>query len=159
MHERTDQLTPAERQVLDDVEENGVHVVNVPETAGCPEHSYSVGLWHSFEQPEVIVFGLPSEIASELIEAIADEAAEGVEFATNSRHDGLLQAYAVRFEAVPPRCHATHLPLACWAHETEQFPVLQIVWPDKHGRWPWEEGVREGFRDAQPVLGRQEPGS
>ncbi len=33
-------------------------------------------------------------------------------------------------------------------------PVLQLVYPDKQGRWPWDADVREGFRDSQPVLER-----
>jgi len=156
MRDRSDQLTPAQRRVLDDVDENGVHVVRVPASEDWPEHCYSVGLWHSFEQPEVVVFGLPSDIANELIEAIADEAAEGATFATNDRHDGLLHAYSVRFEAVPKAMVADRLPIAAWANQGEEFPVLQIVWPDKQGHWPWDSGVRDGFREMQPVLGRME---
>jgi hypothetical protein len=30
---------------------------------------------------------------------------------------------------------------------------VQLVWPDKEKRWPWQDGVRQGFRDVQPLLG------
>jgi hypothetical protein len=33
------------------------------------------------------------------------------------------------------------------------FPVLQIVWPDKQCRFPWESGFDEKARELQPVLG------
>jgi hypothetical protein len=157
MRTRTDDLSPTEQEVLASVEADGLHVVEVPETADAPGCSYSVGLWHSFEQPEVIVFGLPGEIARDLLDAIADEAAEGVTFAAGGKHEGLLHGFPVRFVAVPRERIAANLPLACWAHEGDDFPVLQLVWPDKQGRWPWDPSTREGFREAQPVLGPQDP--
>ena len=39
---------------------------------GGARFSYTVGLWHSFEQAEVVVFGLPEEVAHELLNAVAD---------------------------------------------------------------------------------------
>lgn len=152
-------MTVAERQVLDDVDENGLHVVHVPEGDEKPAYSYSVGLWHSFGTPEVLVFGLEPEIAGDLIEAVADEAAEGRAFAVDSRHDGLLHGYSVRFVAVPDHCRTTHLPLAHWAYGDQPFPILQLVWPDKQGRWPWSPDARVGFRSVQPVLSPPEDAS
>jgi len=28
------------------------------------------------------------------------------------------------------------------------------VWPDKQGRWPWQDDVRSGFSALQPLLDR-----
>jgi hypothetical protein len=148
-----DSLTDSERRILSDIDENGLHVVQVEDEQGEPEYAFSVGMWHSFEQAEVVVFGLPAEAAEALLEAIADDAAEGKTFVADSRHEGLLQGYPVRFLAVPKAAYAEHFPEALWAYEQAEFPMLQLVWPDKQGRWPWEAGVREGFRDAQPLLG------
>jgi hypothetical protein len=163
MRARTDDLSPAERQLLDAVETAGVHVVHVPR-GGSPggtatDCSYSVGLWESFQQPEVVVFGLPAEVAGELIELIADEADEGHHFLDGTRHEGLLQEYPVRFVEVPKSHYAGSLAAACWAYEGDGFPAVQLVWPDKQGRWPWDPAAREGFAASQPVLGRtgQEP--
>jgi hypothetical protein len=32
------------------------------------------------------------------------------------------------------------------------FTALQLVYPDEHGRWPWDADFRGG-RGGQPVLG------
>ena len=31
-------------------------------------------------------------------------------------------------------------------------PYLQVVWPDKHGRFPWEPGFQAAFDRMQPLL-------
>lgn len=157
MRPRTDDLEPAHRQLLDDVEECGVHVVHVPEVDERPGYSFTVGLWHSFEQPEVLVFGLPEEVAHELLNALADEASAGQKYLDDQKHAGLLVDYTVRFVALPPHCHAEYLATAVWAYDGGEFPAVQLVWPDKQGRWPWEPGVRDGFAASQPVPGRTAP--
>lgn len=149
-----DSLTDSERRILTDIDEDGLHIVQVEDEQGEPEYAFSVGMWASFGQAEVAVFGLPAEAAEALLEAIADDAAEGKNFVADSRHEGLLQGYPVRFLAVPKALYREYFPEAVWAHENDDFPLLQLVWPDKQGRWPWEPGVREGFRAAQPVLAK-----
>ena len=154
MRARTDDLSPPDRKLLDDVDEYGVHIVHVPEDDEGPGFSFTVGLWHNFEQPEVIVFGLPEPVAHELLNALADAADEGQKFLADQRHESLLVGYPVRFVAVPKAQFDEFLGSAVWAYGGDDFGCVQLVWPDKQGRWPWEPGVREGFAESQPVLGR-----
>jgi hypothetical protein len=149
-----DDHSPAQRRLLADVAEQGLHVVHVAPGNGAVAHAYSVGLWHHFAQPEVIVFGLDPAIAAELLEAVADEADAGHPCTAGSARDDLLRGYPVRFLAVPPPLVASHLPLAHWAYEGEDPPAVQLVWPDKQGRWPWQDDVRSGFAALQPLLDR-----
>ncbi len=149
-------LTPEQQEVLADVDEQGVHVVHVPRDGGeGPSYSYTVGLWESFQQPEVVVFGMPEDVAQDLLDALADDASEGRVFQAGERHDGLLVGYPVRFFAVPPALKASHFDVIAWAYEGADVPVVQLVWPDKQGRWPWDADVRDGFAEAQPVPGRE----
>ena len=156
MRSRTDDLRPPELKLLDDIEQYGVHLVHVPEEGQQPNFSFTVGMWHSFEQPEVIVFGLPEEVAHELLDALADEASDGRKFLPGEKHDDLLVGYPVRFLDVPRERRGTFFGSAEWAYDGEQFPCVQLVWPDKQGRWPWSAEVRDGFRESQPVIGRRE---
>ena len=150
----TDDLLPMDRKVLENVDEYGVHVVHVPEQDGGAAFSFTVGLWHSFGQPEVIAFGLPEDVAHELFNAIADAADDGRKFLDGEKHDELLVGYPVRFVAVPDTAYGDHLGTAQWAYEGTDFPCVQLVWPDKQGRWPWNGDARDGFRRSQPVLGQ-----
>ncbi len=155
MRALTDNDSPTHRKLLQDIEDNGVHIVHVPADDDGPAFTFTVGLWHSFEQPEVIVFGLQQEVAADLLNALADEAAEGKTFLADSRHEGLLVGYPLRFLEVPKDQYAGHFGMALWAYEGDDFPGVQMVWPDKQGRWPWEPGLREGFAQSQPVIGRK----
>jgi hypothetical protein len=46
--------------------------------------------------------------------------------------------------------------LACcssgWYYKGSDFSVLQLVWPDKKGIFPWQIGFNPAFVHAQPVL-------
>ena len=157
MRPPADDHSPAQRRLLADVAEQGLHVVHVARGNGAFACAYSVGLWHHFAQPEVIVVGLDPAIAAELLEAVADEADAGRVCAAGSARDDLLRGYPVRFLAVPPQLVARHLPLAHWAYEGADFPAVQLVWPDKQGRWPWQDDVRSGLIALQPLLDRLPP--
>ena len=157
MRASDDNLTDSEREILDAIETQGVHVEHVAGGDGGPGFSFTVGLWHTFGQPEVIVFGLEDHVAQDLLDEVADLADEGRKFLADSKHDGLLQHYPARFFAVPKSAYAEFLGVAVWAYEGDDFAAVQLVWPDKQGRWPWEAGVRDVFRERQPVLARREP--
>jgi hypothetical protein len=157
MRPRSDDLEPADRKLLDDVDEFGVHIVHVPDDEEGPGYSFTIGLWHTFEQPEIVVFGMPEDVAHDLLNSLADDAAENKKFVADSRHDEVLVGYPVRFLAVPAERYAEYLGAAVWAYEGTAFPCVQLVWPDKQGRWPWDAGTRDGFAASQPVLGRSSP--
>tara|TARA_R110002072_G_scaffold174303_3_gene329396 strand:- start:92151 stop:92624 length:474 start_codon:yes stop_codon:yes gene_type:complete len=156
MREFSDDLSPAEKKVLQDVLEEGVHIVHVPHSEDGPGFSATIGLWFHFEQPEVIVFGMPEPVADDLLNAVTDAADEGKRFKHGEDHKDLFVGYSVRFLDVPKEKVADYLGTAQWAYDSTEFPVVQLVWPDKQQRWPWQEGVRDGFRESQPILGSHE---
>ncbi len=43
---------------------------------------------------------------------------------------------------------------ALWFHDGNEFPLYQIVWPDRQGRFPWNEGAEIDPRHRQLVLGQ-----
>jgi len=48
-----------------------------------------------------------------------------------------------------------HLGYASWFYQSlkQPFPALQLVWPDKQNRLPWEPGYDQRFSKKQPMLG------
>jgi hypothetical protein len=145
--------TPEQKQILADIVALGAHIAHVPEGDEWPEHSYTAGLTTTFGHPELILFGLEAEAAEALLDALIDEIDEGKRFAAGSEHEGLLRHYPVRMHAVPAELVERVLPRAHWA-SGGVATALQVVWPDKQGRWPWQDDVREGFAELQPVLDR-----
>lgn len=151
----TDDLTEAGRRVLQNIAEQHCHVVHVAADRDGPSFSYTVGLWHHFRQPEVIVFGLEPELADDLFDALVERCVAGERFATDEKHEGLLVGYAVRFLALAQSAAAPYFGAATWAYQGDDYRCLQLVWPDKNRRWPWEEGVRRIFVERQPIIGRR----
>jgi uncharacterized protein DUF4262 len=41
---------------------------------------------------------------------------------------------------------------ALWFYEDDPFPLMQCFWPDKEGRFPWDDGCDDYVRNAQPLL-------
>lgn len=63
-------------------------------------------------------------------------------------HTGLPACFA----AVAPEQYETHLGQALVFHGSASFPVLQLIWPDTQGRFPWEEGFEQRFVGKQRLL-------
>ncbi len=141
------------RKVLADVAEYGWHVVHILPDEGAPGWSFSIGLFHTFGHPEFVVFGLPSERAQPIINGLGARIRSGSQFTHGSEDTGVLTGYPVRFVAVPESASRDHFGYAIWFYRHEPFPVLQVVWPDRSGLFPWQHGCDPSLQDGQPVLG------
>jgi hypothetical protein len=53
---------------------------------------------------------------------------------------------------VDPSRHNGLVNYAIWYYRSSPFPVLQLVWPDPAGLFPWEDGFDERYRKRQPTL-------
>jgi len=144
-----------ERKLRADVKKYGWHVLNVFSDEGGPGWSYSVGLYHTLRHAEIVIIGLPSGIAHQLINDAGSQVREGESFADGTLSTELLQGYSCTFRSVPRSVHESYFGRAIDFYDGQDFPVLQLVYPDREGRWPWEEGVTADFRALQPVLADQ----
>lgn len=140
--------------VLRDVEKNGVQLFFDEVEEPATTRAFTLGLYHLRQRPEVVAFGLPEELAGRVLELVADDVEEGVAYAVGQKHDGIVHGYPVTFGKVTAAQVRALLPELVEAYGTDEVPVLQLVYPDRQGRWPWDADVREGFREAQPVLER-----
>ena len=60
--------------------------------------------------------------------------------------------YAILFEAVHPSHHATWLMFADRFMAGEELQCLQLVWPDRAGRYPADEEFDATLAPLQPRL-------
>lgn len=152
MRPLTPDLTDDERGLLRDVAEHGCHVVCVDADLPGGSYCYTVGLWYHWQHPELVVFGVSDELADELLNAATDMIDAGARFAADQVVRDLLEIYPVTFKAVPRTHNEGYFGAACWAHATGDFPVLQLVYPDRQGRYPWQPGAARAFQALQPLL-------
>jgi hypothetical protein len=144
-----------DKKLLDDVSIVGWHHVYVQPEGGKPGFAFSLGFYANYKHPEIIVFGLPPNTAQQLlnINAIAVAGAK-TKYEAYKPYDTIAQGMRIAFVPVAKRHYPTYLGYAGWFYKSvaSDFPVLQMVWPDKQGRLPWEVGYDNAFSKFQPIL-------
>ncbi|MGB3772478.1 MAG: DUF4262 domain-containing protein [Rhodococcus sp. (in: high G+C Gram-positive bacteria)] len=112
-----------------------------------PEFAYSTGLTAK-RLPELLVYGLPVHLASNLIDDVADHltaglaVSPGMTLASASGHEPDIAV----IEAID-----TSDMWATGALYTD-FTALQLVWPDIYGSFPWEPDYSICIHQ-QPLMG------
>jgi hypothetical protein len=150
-------LDEQERTALEDIERYGLHILHILPDGGTPGWSFSVGLWHRFRHPEVVVFGLAKDVGHHLLNHAADEIRAGRPFEAGKRYPDLLEGVDCAFRAVAPMWHHPFLGWADWYYGDEEYRALQCVWPDYEQHWPWEANFRPDWIWAQPLLWHTDP--
>ena len=144
-----------EEKAIADIEKHGVHILNVFDPDGKnPKFNYSVGFWHSFQHPEILIYGLDGDVSTRIINGIADKCRNGDAFPSQGTvSSDYIQGFDVCFVDVPKTEYKEHFGWARWLYSGDSFPVLQLIYPDKNDNWPWNENVHDDFKWFQPVLG------
>lgn len=152
-----------DQKVLADIAQYGWHCLMVDDGEHCehPEHqgscplsgppfAYSVGLWRSHRAPELILTGLARRAHAVLWRVVELIEAREVPRAGDERDD-VLEGHRVRFGAVDRRHRKELMTFADWVNGRREFDALQVIYPDREGRWPGE-GDYAG--PEQPLLDR-----
>jgi hypothetical protein len=143
---------PNDQKLLDDVAEHGWHVIKVIDQPDSPGWAYSVGLFQNFRHPEIVVFGLDSDLMHSIINTIGDEIRSGNTFEIDHKYADLIDAYLCTFKRVAPLWRDFFLAFASWFYNGTDYPVRQCFWPDFDSRFPWESNFSEDLISAQPLL-------
>jgi hypothetical protein len=149
-------LDAGDLAVLADVAERGFHVVRSPEGSE-PALAHSIGLFHGYDHAEICVAGEPPGGGPSLVERLATAVQRGARLEPGAFVEDAPLGRPIAIVAVSPRQHAELLPLAVWYHGGARFPVVQAVWPDEAGRFPWERWAARDLREDQPILSERDP--
>jgi hypothetical protein len=143
----------ADEIIFRNVRKHGCHIVGIGD--GNPPFDFSIGLYLNYGHPELIIFGLPSDNATGIINDVRNRAAAGEKFTDGDVSDDLLdEGFKACFWQVPVDAYRDYLGTACWFYAPSwiAFPCLQIVWSDQNGRFPWEEECLPHVKERQPLL-------
>ncbi|AZI44381.1 DUF4262 domain-containing protein [Deinococcus psychrotolerans] len=141
--------------VLRGIQEYGWFVLKVPEDAEDPGFAFTVGLWANYLHPELIMFGLSLKVMHEILNLAGNEVSRKMRrFESGQQAEGLIEDHSCTFMDVGSEAYDEYLGYAQWLYRKQMFPVLQCVWPDRQGFFPWHAGFLEELRSHQPILGR-----
>ena len=143
----------SDEKLLSDIDKFGWHMVAIEEDATGPEYIFTVGLFYTFEHPEIVIMGLPRDIMCQFLEDIVSLIRTGKKY-SNLFRDTDLASFPITFRNVNPEKYKEYLGYATWFYKplSAPFPVLQFVWPDKSGLFPWETDYDSRFLTRQHLL-------
>ena len=142
----------AEAKLLADVAKYGWHVMGVTEDDEGPAFAYSIGLYRTWQHPEIIIFGLGHDVMHQMINNIVHEIKNAHRFADGDESGEIIQGYDVTFRTVPVSNYKDYFGYALWFYNGFGFPALQCLWPDCYGRYPWDDEYPESMRWRQPAV-------
>ncbi|WP_243659197.1 DUF4262 domain-containing protein [Tamaricihabitans halophyticus] len=138
--------------LLNEAEERGNAVVQVPQDEHGAGYCFSVGAWRRFGVPEAVVVGLPEGMGPVLINAYVARASAGERFRPGRLYDDFFDGVSVTVERVAKGHYPQFLGSAFLLYRTGDFPAIQLITPTPEGAWPWQPDAPEGFAQWQPVL-------
>ena len=149
--------SPPDEKVLSDVREHGWHIIKVPERGSTPGWAFSIGLHHSYQHAEVMLFGLPLDAMQAIINNLGSDVARGARYPAATESNQVLEGYRCAFRAVHPRWYGPFLGYATWFYQGDDFPVVQCLWPDKQGHLPDSADFDSDLVGLQPLLEFPDP--
>ena len=145
-------LDADEKVFVAKIREHGWFRTSVSSDDEGPGFSYTSRLWVNTGKPEVIMFGMKSEVAHDVFWDLFRDAQAGHSLKQGVQLDevfGNLPAYAF---PVAKRFYREYLGWNQWLYAGDNFPCVQIVWPDRDGEFPWRQGFDPTFAKDQPDL-------
>lgn len=134
------------------VHEYGWHAMKIPGDAEGPPFIYTIGLYETYDHPEILCVGLPLDVAHDALWQCARHIDRGGKLEHGTRFSEAFENAACELRAVAPKYYAEYLGYAIWFYGGIGFPVVQLVWPDRDGRLPFEQGCLQTVVDKQPAL-------
>ncbi|MGN7721853.1 DUF4262 domain-containing protein [Chitinophaga sp. 22620] len=145
----------ARQAILANIEKFGCHLVQIETDGYLPGFVYTIGLFKEFGHPEIICFGLKPAVMASILNHACDLVKKGENLTINRPYTGFLQGFEIQFLEVDKAYYPDYVGYAGWFYDmTFDFPLLQLIWPDKQQHFPWEPGFNPDWKFKQPLLDR-----
>jgi hypothetical protein len=147
-----DILDEGERKFIEKIRKHGWVNTAVLESDDGPNFSYTTGMYVNAAHPEVIMFGMKREIMHDVFWGVFREVGAEDPLPVGVRTDRLFSNLPAYVFPVATRHYEAYLGWNRWFYAGDNFPCLQVVWPDRSGIFPWERDFDTAFADDQTDL-------
>ncbi len=141
-----------DHRLVANVERHGWGVFGIGAEGGVPGWAFTAGIWHTFGHPELAMFGLLVPDMQAWLNKIGEEIRDGRALHPNELLDGVLIDFPVTFRSAHESWFRDLFGSLLWFARRPPPPLLQVVWPDRAGHFPWEPDVGQRCRFDQPSL-------
>ncbi|AYQ28874.1 MULTISPECIES: DUF4262 domain-containing protein [unclassified Polaromonas] len=135
--------------VRQDIARYGCSVISISDEE--PPFAYTVGLWQTQRHPELIIFGLPQQVMANILNAVVTKMKNSATRELPRSHQDIGGSYGIQVMAANKAHLDRYFGFALGFYE-ERFPIAQIVWPDREGRFPGDPDYDKSYEDLQPIL-------
>ncbi|MBG6100835.1 DUF4262 domain-containing protein [Micromonospora vinacea] len=143
---------PMELTTIRHVQQHGWGVTTIPEDDKGPGWAYTIGLWHTHRMPELAIFGLDVELSQMSLNELGDRASDGVALEAEQARDDAIKGYQVHLKSIDYRWYKAFFGRAIAFYRRPPIPFLQVVWPDRQGRFHWDSDNDAQLHRRQPQL-------
>ena len=119
-----------------------------------PGYVYTIGFPQRFDFPEVVIFGLTPVASKGILDLVAQQLEASVEIPLDVPVVGLLdnELRCVFASLDAPTVDEYFVTGRMW--HGGSFAAVQLLWPDRQGWLPYEDGFDRRLQAAQPMIGR-----
>ena len=152
-HKHIDKKSLLEKTKLN-IEKFGLQVIMVSSESYNPSFAHSVGLTETFNHPEIICFGLPSDLAHSIINDVVEIIKQTGAIKIEKEYDNIFKDSRAAFLKVDQRNIGDYFGVALEYYQDKKIEALQLIWTDRNDKFPWEENFEDEFIYKQPLLDR-----
>lgn len=113
---------------------------------------YTVGLYRSYDHPELVIVRMNPDTAHAILGDLVSRIKAGERFEADRRYPELFNGRNRRYDAffldVEEGNRDKYLLGAKRWNAYEEFPALQVVFPDPANLMPWEEGFERRWQQV-----------
>jgi len=117
--------------------------------AGSLDIAYTVGVYHTFGQPELVMFGLQGEDMPSWLNTAVELGRDKGWPEPGQPFDGVIEGFETQVRDVDSSWYRALFGTALSFYRGVAVPFRQLIWPDRHGHWPWDEAATPSSRARQ----------
>lgn len=128
----------------------GCSVVGISSDDDVPAWAYTVGLWHTLGSPEIAMFGLRLPDMQTWLNRLGEQIRSGRPLVPGQPREGVLNGFPLEFRPVHSSWYPRLFGSALNFYQRPPLPIVQAVWPDRTGLFPWQDDCGDNCRADQP---------
>ena len=135
----------------DNIQKYGCHIIHVMASDTELGFSYSIGLFQTFQQAEIIIIGLKQELRHLLINNICEDYKKGRILENETYQSDILVNLDCFVTKVKKEYYEEYIQQAINFYQSDAFPMLQIIYPTIKGVFPFDTSFPTELQ--YPILG------
>lgn len=115
-------------------------------------YTYSIAIEGITDSPDIVLSGVDASSGKIIINSYFARLKKGETFECDKRYDDFVFGYDIIFKPVLKKHNHNFSGLVWFSMNRQDFNMVQMVCPDKSGKFPWEKGYSKKMMKAQQLF-------